>query len=174
MSSLYRVAGRQHYLCICTCLVSVLSLKSSVIAQSPAKPTTVKIMRLKSAPCPPKIKPTRSSPKSPMEPQLSAPTITNIKAIVSMYITSFHFVSVHSMSNILLFIHVHVLHSKTYRVRSTYHIEDISQKGQLPLGNRPFYIALATPTFLFCFLSGSLLSRSLSCCLCFCLGLILL
>ena len=53
------------------------------IHQSPARNTTEKTIRLRTADCPPNIKETISKRKSPMLPQLIAPIITSTSAILS-------------------------------------------------------------------------------------------
>ena len=56
------------------------SLKKKEIDHSPARPTIVNIILLIIDACPPNKEPTRSRPKSPIEPQFKAPIITRIKA----------------------------------------------------------------------------------------------
>ena len=59
-------------------------LKSRLMHQAPASPTTVKIMRLITLAWPPKSAPTASKPKIPISPQLSAPIMATINAVLSI------------------------------------------------------------------------------------------
>lgn len=64
-------------------LLSSRERKRREMHQSPARQTREKMMRLKTALCPPKSQDTISNRKSPMLPQLTAPMITRISAILS-------------------------------------------------------------------------------------------
>ena len=71
-----------------------LALNKSEMHQIPARATTVYIILLTRASCPPHIHATISNWKSPMLPQLSAPIIVNIRAILSMIIVKSSFKTV--------------------------------------------------------------------------------
>lgn len=71
----------------------------------PAIATTVNIIRLMTADCPPNIQPTMSNLKRPIEPQFNAPITVKINAILSsIFITSAIYVCIidANMPNILL------------------------------------------------------------------------
>lgn len=66
--------------------------KNREMHQRAASPTMAKMIRLNTAPCPPKMAPTKSNPKIPMEPQFNPPMITSASAILSSIpLPPFHF-----------------------------------------------------------------------------------